>query len=184
MIDNIEYESLNRLLSCYRGQGCNICGCSVTRREAAMSEYDAILHNMKQLYEAAKTELEDLERRRAQVQMTISKLSKVLGTDDGLVLSTLDKSARKQGAVRAKKGGDGVKKARAPRIREEDLRRDVLKVFTDADSSLSAAEIIAKLLELKYPNTTSFKTRVYGKLSEWSKAGILKKIDRGVYQKL
>lgn len=155
-----------------------------------MSGYDEILHSMTELYEAAKKELEELERKRILVQMTISKLSKVLVNSDDIAAvsavpaSSLGKPGRKQRVVRAKKAVDAPKGTRAARIREEDLRRDVLTIFNDTAGSLSAAEIIEKLLQLDYPETASFKTRVYGKLSDWHKAGILNKVDRGVYQKI
>lgn len=155
-----------------------------------MSDYDKLLHNMTELYEAAKKELEELERKRTQVQTNLAMLSKLLGKDADVVdVATVSTTAsakvgRKPKVARAKKAVETTKGTRAARIREEDLRRDVLVIFDNAPGSLSAAEIIEKLLQLNYPETASFKTRVYGKLSDWDKAGILNKVDRGVYQKL
>lgn len=190
-IDKKDYESLNHLLSSYKRadvQCLRLLGYKIM--EAAMSGYDEILHNMTELYEAAKKELAELERKRIQVQMTISKLSKVLGSDDDVADVATEsttasvKAGRKQRVPRAKKAVETTKGTRAARIREEDLRRDVLAIFDNASGSLSCAEIIEKLLQMNYPETASFKTRVYGKLSDWDKAGILNKVDRGVYQKI
>jgi hypothetical protein len=59
----------------------------------------------------------------------------------------------------------------------------VMKCLEEAaPGSLSANEILCKLVEAGLERTDSFQTRVYSKLSEWTKDGLLIKPDRGVYQ--
>jgi len=88
-------------------------------------------------------------------------------------------------AKRGRKQGSG---RRYPRILEDDLRVAVVKMLTVAGESLSAKEIIGKLVESEefsaHENNKSFSTRVYSMLGDWSEDGKIRKVSRGVYQAL
>jgi len=84
---------------------------------------------------------------------------------------------------RGRKQGSG---RRYPRILEDDLRIAVVNMLTVAGESLSAKEIIGKLVESEefsaHEKNKSFSTRVYSMLGDWSEQGTIRKVSRGVYQ--
>lgn len=101
------------------------------------------------------------------------------------------KTAKPAKAVKAAKPAKVAKIAKPakpvvgkkPRIKEEEIRTNVLKMLEACSpNSMSPVEIFGNLIKLGLPDTASFRTRVYGKLGVWAKEGLIRKVSRGVYQ--
>ena len=159
--------------------------------EISMSSYDNFRVEMQERYDAAIAKLAELDKEREEVLKIIEYLSSICGKKT-YTLENLKEPIH----APAKKVGRGAKKVavckascdkkategKKPRIKTEVLMGLVMKCLEEAPGSLSANEILCKLVEAGLERTDSFQTRVYSKLSEWTKSGLLIKPDRGVYQ--
>jgi hypothetical protein len=154
-----------------------------------MSRYDEIKGNMQSLYEAAKAELKELDKKRESLVKEIEMLSSLCGKSEKKTYSietlkaTSSKAPRKAAAKKhekAPRNAEGKKK----RIKEETIRELVVKYLNEAaPNSMSPVEIFTALVTKEsLPETQSFRTRVYGRLTTWANEGIIRKVGRGVYQ--
>lgn len=158
-----------------------------------MSSYDDFQGKMQEAYDIAIAKLAELDKEREDQLKIIEKLSSICGKKT-YTLENLKEPihvpAKKAG--RAKKVKDVVAKVsvnksasetKRPRVKSEVLMDLVMKCLEDAaPGSLSANEILAKLASAGMERTDSLQTRVYTKLGEWVKTGLLIKTARGVYQ--
>lgn len=157
-----------------------------------MSRYDDLKGSMQALYDAAIAELAELDKKRQEVLNDIEYLGNICGKKTYTV-----KQLQEPSHVPAKKVGRGMKKnvcvkapvekksseGKKPRIKTEVVMGLVMKYLQEAaPDSLSANEILCKLDEEGLAKTDSFQTRIYSKLSEWVKEGLIIKPSRGVYQ--
>ena len=138
-----------------------------------MSRYDEIKGNMQSLYEAAQAELKELEKKRGDLLNEIQMLSKLCEKKTYSIetlKATSSKAPRKAAAPKkhekAARNADGKKK----RIKEETIRDLVVKYLdAAAPNSMSPVEIFRALTTKEaLPETTSFRTRVYGRLTKWA----------------
>lgn len=158
-----------------------------------MANYDEMKGNMQAFYEASKRELEELDKKRAEVVKTLELLTPLFGKNTYTVetlkgaeaaaaassVSRRGRKATKKVAVAEKK----VEEAKKPRVKESTIYDVVFSALGDAyPNSLCANEIIEKLSAKGLPDTTSFKTRIYTLLSEWVDNGKIEKVARGVYK--
>jgi hypothetical protein len=174
-----------------------------------MSRYDEMKGNMQALYDEAVKELQELEQKRQDILKDLEFLSPICGkkTYDLKALKVAESSNKPAAAAAAgRRGGRrGGRKAAADkavvapkaakvaadkatgekkeRVKEEVLRSRVMDCLNAAfPNSLSASEIFEKIESTGLPGTPSFRTRVYGKLGDWTREGILERPDRGVYR--
>lgn len=169
-----------------------------------MSRFDEMKGNMQALYDEAVKELQDLEQRRQDALKVIEYLSpiygkKTYGLKDLKVAESSNKPAdvarrgrrgRKAAADKAVAAPKAAKVAAAKasgdkkeRVKEEVLRSRVMDCLKGAyPNSLSASEIFEKIEATGLPGTPSFRTRVYGKLGDWTREGLLERPERGVYR--
>lgn len=166
-----------------------------------MANYDELNGNMRALYDAAKKELADMEKKRAELENIVNVLSPLYGSSKK-TYSVEALKAVEAAAPRASKGRKGAKAVKADkvakgmkavkaakgakqeRIKENVLKSLVVKYLTEVHpKSMAASEILAHLEKDGMPKTVSFRTRVYGCLGNWSKDdGMLERLDRGVYR--
>lgn len=161
-----------------------------------MSVYDEMKGNLQALYDAALEELKAIEEKRARVLKDIEYLSPLCGDRHDISdskkydLSTLKsvegtprRHMRQNKFNRVPDRAERLAGEKKIRVKEEDLRVAIMESLEAVyPNSLSAAEIFDKLKSLNLPDTQSFRTRVYGKLGEWTKGGILDRPERGVYR--
>ncbi len=161
-----------------------------------MANYDELKGNIQALYEAAKKELEDLDKKREEVQKTIELLGPIYGANvknkytlDNLknveaAAAPKSRRGRKAGRKAAVKAvADNADETKKPRIKESAISDIVFKVLEDVyPDSLAANEIVDKIKEAGLPDSASFRTRIYTLLSKWTKENRLLKSGRGVYQ--
>lgn len=157
-----------------------------------MSDYDKIKASMQELYDAAIAKLAELDREREEVLKNIELLGNICEKKTYTLENLKDPmhASVKKGVRISKKrvvADVAVPKksceGKKPRIKEEVVRDLVLKCLEDVyPNTLAASEILEKLENAGLPHTKSFTTRVYGKLREWVKAGMIIKSSRGVYQ--
>ena len=165
-----------------------------------MSSYDEMKGSLQALYNAAKKELEAIDKKREEVLNTLSVLEPVYGGKQKFTVKQLQAAESKhprrtttKTATTATKKADTTAAAthatakktdsKKVRIKEEKFRELIIKYLTDVyPNSMSAGEIFEKLTKEGLPNTQSFHTRVYGKLGDWTKEGLMNRLERGVYQ--
>lgn len=164
-----------------------------------MASYDELKDNLQALYDAAVKELQDLEAKRQDVLKNIEFLSPICGkkTYDLNALKVAESSNKPAVAVAAKGRGRGRKPgsgkaakdaaaktgAKKERVKAETLRNIVIDCLTKAyPDSLAASEISGAVVGAGLPNTKSLQSRLYAKLSEWEKEGVLERVERGVYR--
>lgn len=162
-----------------------------------MANYDELKGNMQALYDAAKKELVENEKKHKELLSTIELLAPICGGKNTYSVADLKavEAAAPKAARRGRKPGKAAAKVevkaekaeakagKKPRIKEEVIRELILKSLSDAyPNSMSAGEILEKLNKAGLPTTRSFLTRIYGKLGTWTSDGILERVDRGVYK--
>lgn len=168
-----------------------------------MSKFDELKGSLQAMYDEAIKEREALKKRQEEIEETIKMLGPVYGTGAKKKFSlenlkaAEDKQPRRAAKVakkadKAEKADKAVaKKAdvkKAPdtkkvRIKEERIHASIVKLLTDVHpKSMSAGEIFDQMKKEGFPGTDSFRTRVYGKLGDWVKEGMLIRPARGVYQ--
>jgi len=157
--------------------------------ERKMSQFDQINGTLKKLYDAAQAQLKEIELKRKEALDTIAKLEPLFGKKTyslETLKATSSVSHRKAAAAPKKAKAAKTAKAAAgkkPRIKEEEIRTKVINMLEAcAPTSMSPIEIFGNLIKSGMPDTASFRTRVYGKLGAWAKAGLIRKVGRGVYQ--
>jgi len=156
-----------------------------------MASYDEMKGNMQAFYDATKRELEELEKKREEVQKTLELLTPIFGKNTYTVETLKDVEAKaspvsRRGRKMSKKSAASEKKAeesKKTRVKESEISDVVFSSLSAAyPDSLCANEIIEKLSLNGLPDTTSFKTRVYTLLGKWVKDGLIEKGARGVYK--
>ncbi len=150
-----------------------------------MSRYDEMKGSMQALYDEAQKELQELEKKRQDILSTLEYLGPICGKKTYSVdsLKSAKPGARVSRKPAAKVSAPAKSDNKKARIKESVIRALVLGCLSEAHpNSMSASEIFEKLNKAGMPNTTSFRTRIYGKLGVWTSEGLLRRLDRGVYQ--
>lgn len=154
-----------------------------------MSRYDEAKGSLQALYDAACEELEALDSKRDELLKTLEVLGPIYGKRKTYSVENLKAAApttsgrgRKPSKEKKEKDVEAVS-GKHERIKEARIRELVTKCLEEASpDSMTAIEISNKLEKDGLPSTKSFKTRVYGLLSNWVKEGLLTRPGRGVYR--
>lgn len=154
-----------------------------------MSRYDEAKGNLQALYDAAREELLELDKKREEILREIEFLGPICGKKTYSVEGL--KAAAPKATRRGRKATKDVKKEKVAevksgkpeRIKEGRIRELVEKYLAEvAPNSMAATEIFDKLKKEGLPATKSFSTRVYGLLSRWVREGKMVRADRGAYK--
>ncbi|MBQ1925911.1 MAG: hypothetical protein II180_07335 [Proteobacteria bacterium] len=154
-----------------------------------MSRYDEAKGNLQALYDAAREELLELDKKREEILREIEFLGPICGKKSTYSVESL-KAAAPKATRRGRKPSKDVKEkaaevksGKSERIKEGRIRELVEKYLGEAaPNSMAATEIFDKLKKEGLPATKSFSTRVYGLLSRWVKEGIMVRAGRGAYK--
>ncbi len=147
-----------------------------------LPEFSSIDELVDKLYKQAKEELRNLERTRRAVQRKVAKFEKILGRQS---TASSSKDTKQYAKTTKRRRAVQGKKYKRPQIKQDVLIQDVKEVMRDAEArTMNVCKLLRRLVEDKsYPETESFRTRLYSSMSHWAQDGdFLIRESRGIYR--